>query len=411
MDALGDKYAAVVQTRWGQYFYVSGSINDSKGRLVGIVLVGKSLNTLVRQIREATLAQVTLYTAEGQPMATTLLEAQPLNTETAASTLAQKDNQSFERNLVTPDIDYIEIVGAWQARHGSDLGLMGVAFAKNFLILVSQNTWLQVLLSILIALFLVVAIGYFVSNRIARPILQLERATSRVAQGDLKVQVQLTGHDEVALLSDRFNQMVVSLDRSKNDLIATYDTTLEGWVRVLDLRDHETTGHSQRVVELTIRLAHRMNVEDSKLEHIRRGALLHDIGKMAVPDEILRKPGPLTDAEWEIMRQHPKHAAEALSGIAFLEPAIDIPSLHHERWDGTGYSRGLKAEEIPIAARIFAVIDTWDAVLSDRPYRKARTEPEAREILREGRSTQFDPQVVDAFLEMLEESSELGNPE
>ena len=411
VDALGDKYAAVVQTRWGQYFYVSGSINDSKGRLVGIVLVGKSLNTLVRQIREATLAQVTLYTAEGQPMATTLLEAQPLNTETAASTLAQKDNQSFERNLVTPDIDYIEIVGAWQARHGSDLGLMGVAFAKNFLILVSQNTWLQILLSILIALFLVIAIGYFLSNRIARPILQLERATSQVAQGDLKVQVQLTGHDEVALLSDRFNQMVVSLDRSKNDLIATYDTTLEGWVRVLDLRDHETTGHSQRVVELTIRLAHRMNVEDSKLEHIRRGALLHDIGKMAVPDEILRKPGPLTDAEWEIMRQHPNHAAQTLRGIAFLEPAIDIPSLHHERWDGTGYSRGLKAEEIPIAARIFAVIDTWDAVLSDRPYRKARTEPEAREILREGRSTQFDPQVVDAFLEMLEESSELGNPE
>lgn len=408
-DALGDKYAAVVQTPWGQYFYVSGPVNDANGKLVGIVLVGKSLNTLAGQIREATLAQITLYTSEGQPIATTLLQAQPLNAETAASTLAQKDSQSLERDLVASDIDYVEIVGAWQVRHGSDLGLMGVAFAKNFLVLVSQNTWLQVLLSILIALFLVVAIGDFVSNRISRPILKLEQATSQVAQGDLKVHVQATGHDEVASLADRFNQMVVSLDRSKSDLIAAYDTTLEGWVRVLDLRDRGTTGHSQRVVDLTLRLAHLMNVEDSQLEHIRRGALLHDIGKMAIPDEILRKPGPLTDAEWEIMRQHPNHAAQMLRGISFLEPAIDIPRHHHERWDGTGYPRGLKGEEIPIAARIFSVIDAWDSVLSDRPYRKAQTEPEALMILQEGRGTQFDPQVVDAFLEMLDKSSKPGS--
>ena len=410
-DALGDKYAAVVQTRCGQYFYVSGSINDAKGKLVGIVLVGKSLDTLVRQIREATLAQVTLYTSEGQPMATTLLQAQPLNAETAASTLAQKDSQSFERDLVASDIDHVEVVGAWQVRHGSNLGLMGVAFAKNFLILVSQNTWVQLLLSILIALVLVVAIGYFVSNRISGPILKLEQATSQVAQGDLKVQVPPIGNDEVAMLADRFNRMVVSLDRSKNELVAAYDSTLEGWVKVLDLRDHETTGHSQRVVDLTIQLAQRMKVADSQLEHIRRGALLHDIGKMAVPDGILHKPGSLTDAEWEIMRQHPAHAAQMLKGISFLEPAIDIPGLHHEKWDGTGYPHGLKQEEIPIAARIFAVIDTWDAVLSDRSYRKARTEAEARTILQEGRGTQFDPRVVDAFLEMLGVPWDLGNPE
>jgi putative nucleotidyltransferase with HDIG domain len=405
-DALGDKYAAVVQTRWGRYFYVSGPIDDSKGKLVGIVLVGKSLNTLTRQIREATLAQITLYSSEGQPIATTLLQAQPLDAATAARTLAQKDNQSFDRDLAASDIDYVEILGAWQARHGNDLGLMGVAFAKNFLVRVTQNTWVQVLASILIALILVVAIGYFVSNRISRPILKLEQATSRVAQGDLKVQVPSIGNDEVALLADRFNRMVVSLDRSKNELVSAYDTTLEGWVRVLDLRDHETTGHSQRVVDLTINLAKRMNVADSQLEHIRRGALLHDIGKMAVPDEILHKPGRLTDTEWEIMRQHPNHASQMLKGISFMEPAMDIPGLHHEKWDGTGYPHGLRGEKIPMAARIFSVIDSWDAILSDRPYRKARTEPEARKILQEERGTQFDPQIVDMFQKMLDESSE-----
>jgi putative nucleotidyltransferase with HDIG domain len=203
--------------------------------------------------------------------------------------------------------------------------------------------------------------------------------------------------------------MVVNLDRSKSDLIAAYDTTLEGWVRVLDLRDRGTTGHSLRVVSLTVRLAQRMSIDESQLEHIRRGALLHDIGKMAVPDQVLRKPGPLTDAEWEIMREHPKYAAEMLRGISFLEPAIDIPSLHHERWDGTGYPHGLKGEEIPIAARIFSVIDAWDSILSDRPYHKAQTEAEARMILQECRGTQFDPHVVDVFLAMPDASPEPGS--
>jgi putative nucleotidyltransferase with HDIG domain len=410
-DALGDKYAFVLQTRWGQYLYVSGPIDDAKGKPIGVVLVGKSLNTLVRQIREATLAQITLYSSEGQPVATTLLQSQPLDAAIAARTLAQKDMQSFERDLVASDIDHVEIVGAWQVRHGSDLGLMGVAFAKNFLVRVSQNTWVQVLVSIFVALFLVVAIGYFVSNRIARPLLQLEQATAQVAQGDLKVQVHSAGSDEVAMLAQRFNQMVVSLDRSKTDLIAAYDTTLDGWVRALDLRDHTTTGHSKRVVDLTVGLARRMHIDGSQLEHIRRGALLHDIGKMATPDQVLSKPGRLTDAEWEIMRQHPVHAATMLHGISYLEPASDIPSLHHERWDGTGYPRGLKGEEIPIAARIFAVVDTWDSVLSDRPYRQAQTEKEARKILVEGRGTQFEPQVVDEFLKMLDESSNPGNTE
>ena len=150
-----------------------------------------------------------------------------------------------------------------------------------------------------------------------------------------------------------------------------YDETIEGWSRAMDLRDKETEGHTQRVTELTLRLANSMGFGAEELVHIRRGTLLHDIGKMGVPDDILRKPGPLTDEEWVIMRRHPQLAYDMLAPIFYLRPATDIPYCHHEKWDGTGYPRGLKGEQIPLAARIFALVDVWDALCSDRPYRKA----------------------------------------
>jgi len=190
------------------------------------------------------------------------------------------------------------------------------------------------------------------------------------------------------------------LRRSNADLALAYDATLEGWSRALDLRDRETEGHSQRVAEMTLRLARTMGVPEADLVHIRRGALLHDIGKMAVPDSILLKPGPLTDQEWEVMRRHPTYAYELLSPIAYLRAALDIPYCHHERWDGTGYPRGLKGEQIPLAARIFAVADVWDALRSDRPYRPAWSDERARQHIRDQASTHFDPLVVKTFLQM-----------
>jgi putative nucleotidyltransferase with HDIG domain len=160
------------------------------------------------------------------------------------------------------------------------------------------------------------------------------------------------------------------LQRSNVELMLAYETTLEGWSRALDLRDKETEGHTQRVTEMAVQLAQDLGLRDEELVHIRRGALLHDIGKMGIPDSILLKPGPLTDEEWTIMRKHPVYAFDLLSPIAFLRPALDIPYCHHEKWDGTGYPQGLKGEAIPLAARIFAVIDVWDALRSDRPYRQ-----------------------------------------
>jgi len=187
------------------------------------------------------------------------------------------------------------------------------------------------------------------------------------------------------------------------DLSQAYDATLEGWSRVLDMRDHVTEEHTRRVVELTVTLAGRMGISNSDLGHIRRGALLHDIGKMAIPDSILQKPDVLSDAEQKIMRTHPELAHQILSQIDYLNPVLDIPYCHHEKWDGTGYPRKLKAEEIPLTARIFAVVDVFDALTSDRPYRKAWKKKEALGYISDQSGIHFDPQAVKAFLEMVGE--------
>jgi PAS domain S-box-containing protein/putative nucleotidyltransferase with HDIG domain len=189
------------------------------------------------------------------------------------------------------------------------------------------------------------------------------------------------------------------LQVSTIQLAAAYDATIEGWSRALDLRDHETEGHTERVTELAMRLARELKIDDEQLVHIRRGALLHDIGKMAVPDLILLKPGPLTEQETEIMRQHPTTAYRLLAPIAYLKPALDIPYCHHEKWDGTGYPRGLAGDEIPLAARIFAVADVWDALCSDRPYRAAWPVEKVHEYILAQAGIHFDPQVVAVFLE------------
>ena len=188
------------------------------------------------------------------------------------------------------------------------------------------------------------------------------------------------------------------LQRSNTELALAYDTTLEGWSHALDLRDKETEGHTQRVTEMTLQLARAMRLTEEELQDIRRGALLHDIGKMGIPDGILHKPGPLTDAEWAVMKQHPQLAFTLLSPIIYLRKSLDIPYCHHEKWDGTGYPRGLRGEQIPLAARIFAVADVWDALRSDRPYRAGWPEGEVREHIADESGKQFDPQVVEAFL-------------
>ena len=190
------------------------------------------------------------------------------------------------------------------------------------------------------------------------------------------------------------------LQQSNLELSLAYDSTLEGWSRALDLRDKETEGHTQRVTDMTVRLARRVGLSESEIVQVRRGALLHDIGKMGIPDRILLKPGPLDDEEWEIMRRHPVYAHDLLSPIAYLRAALDIPYCHHEKWDGSGYPRGLKGEEIPLAARVFAVADVWDALSSDRPYRRPWPPEKVQAHIAGEVDKHFDGRIVRAFAEM-----------
>ena len=198
-------------------------------------------------------------------------------------------------------------------------------------------------------------------------------------------------------------QLFDSLQQTNIELVMAYDATIAGWSRAMDLRDKETEGHTQRVTDLTLKLARTMNISEAELAHIRYGALLHDIGKMGVPDNILLKADELTDEEWEKMRKHPDFAFQMLSSIRHLQPALDIPYCHHEKWDGTGYPRGLKGNQIPIAARIFAVADVWDAITSDRPYRKGWSEEKALKYIEEQSGKYFDPQVVKEFFRLIAE--------
>ena len=206
---------------------------------------------------------------------------------------------------------------------------------------------------------------------------------------------------QVVALAIENSQLFEGLQRTNVDLALAYDATIEGWSRALDLRDKETEGHSQRVTEMSVELGRRLGLKEEAVMHLRRGALLHDIGKMGVPDYILLKPEPLTEDEWRIMRRHPEYAYQLLLPIAFLHPALDIPYCHHEKWDGTGYPRGLKEGHIPMAARIFAVADVWDALTSDRPYRPAWPEEKALAYIREQSGKHFDPRVLEVFLELL----------
>jgi putative nucleotidyltransferase with HDIG domain len=188
---------------------------------------------------------------------------------------------------------------------------------------------------------------------------------------------------------------------SEAELRRNFDLTLHAWARVLEYREKESKGHSHRVVELSTQLAQALGFSPAEIGHLRRGALLHDIGKLAVPDEILLKPGELNDAERKLLERHPEYAKQMLSGISFLQPAVEVAYSHHERWDGLGYPEGLKGEGIPLFARVFAVVEQWDALTSDRPHRKAWSKEAGIHYFRENAGKIYDPQIVGVFLTLI----------
>jgi HD-GYP domain-containing protein (c-di-GMP phosphodiesterase class II) len=205
---------------------------------------------------------------------------------------------------------------------------------------------------------------------------------------------------DAALAIDNAAQFA-ELQRANLSLTLAYDETLEGWSQALDLRDPGVEGHTRRVTEMTLQIAQALGIEPDRLEHVRRGALLHDVGIMGVHDRILLKPGPLTHEEWETMRKHPVYAYELLAPIDFLRPVLDIPYCHHEKWDGSGYPQGLCGERIPMPARAFAIVDVWDALTSDRPFRPAWSAEMASDHIRSQSGSHFDPRVVEEFMRLI----------
>ena len=404
VDPKGDKYSGLTIADWGNYFFVTGPVTNQDGKLTGIILIGISLKSLLDKIREESLSQVTIYDTNFNPVKSTFAEfpSQPLIDTSIV--LKNQDHQSVTRDFSFSNIAYAELLGAWEARDGEDMGILGTALPKTFLVRTSNITKINITIMFVLAIIMAMLLGLFLSNLITRPLLQLERAASDVAKGNRDIRVSTKGGDEIADLAQSFNKMVSSLGRSEKDLISAYEKTIEGWSKALELRDEETQGHTQRVTELTIKLARLMGIDEEKIIDIRRGALLHDIGKIGVPDGILLKPGPLNKEERKIIEKHPVFAREMLKKIEFLYTAMDIPSFHHERWDGKGYPTGLVGQEIPIAARIFAVIDVWDALTSDRPYRKAMAYEKAFALIENDSGTHFDPEVVAVFSKMIEKS-------
>jgi putative nucleotidyltransferase with HDIG domain len=407
-DARGDKYAGYVKNDGRDYFYVAGPVYSDNNEFAGVILVGTPISSLVSQLREETLAQITLYDFEGKILASTFTSPLELANQEVRNVVLNQTNASFIRSSSSRDmnvrnIGYRELLTSWKVRGETNLGVMGVALNETFLVSTTRVTRLQITIMTGLLLLLVIMFGVNLSILITHPIMQLVDASKKVKAGDLNVNVKSVSKDELALLTENFNQMIISMRESKNQILVSYDSTLEGWSKALEYRNEETKGHTDRVLELMLKAARELGIEESKMDHIRRGALLHDIGKMGIPDMILNKPHALTEEEQRIMQQHPVYACEMLKDIEFLKPALNIPYCHHEHWDGSGYPQGLKGEEIPIEARIFALVDAWDAITTDRPYRSAMTKDEAVNTIRSEIGSHFDPEIAERFLKLVSE--------
>jgi putative nucleotidyltransferase with HDIG domain len=317
--------------------------------------------------------------------------------------------------LITDLIAFCIIVGLWFLNRRGNTRLVGIGMALFLSIGTSflyspdnpSNGIVMYVLPVFIASFVVEPKASFWVYGIS-----FLTYTLSMYQTDRFLNYDLTGMTALLVVatitwvtSDRLEHTISTntalykdLQISNRELQESYETTLEGWSRALDLRDKETEGHTKRVTELTLCIAKAMGFTQEQLVQVRRGALLHDIGKMGVPDTILHKQGPLDEAEWQVMKRHPDLACELLTPIKYLQPALDIPHYHHERWDGTGYPNKLKGEDIPLAARIFAVVDVFDALTSDRPYREPWPREKALDHIRGQAGKHFDPMVVEVFL-------------
>ena len=369
--------------------YWAGAVRTTSERIVGAVLVGESLTEVAAGIPGSTF-----YDLSGVQLATTL-HAAPVASESLRRQLTADNAVRINQTLA--DHLYGSLFSTWTI-HGSQFGFLAMtADADPLLSLVAQQRLILTLIFTAAAL-LTLLVGTVTASRLTRPVELLVRSMRAVSAGDLHHRATVVSQDEIGYLARTFNEMTVSLEEKTAALEETTFASMEALARAIDARDPTTFGHSARVSAVSLEIADAMRLSARDLEALRRAALLHDIGKIGVEDKVLRKPGPLTDAEADDMREHPRIGYDMLKGLRFLQPSLPGVLYHHERWDGAGYPTGLTGTAIPLPVRILAVADVFDALTSDRPYREGLSFEAATAAIRIEAGLQFDPDVVTAFL-------------
>lgn len=395
-DSLGDKFTEIAEVDAQTTLLIAGPVRDRDGLLAGVVVVGRSLAGLAVDLARETGYPANLYRLNGQLLAGPLPGQASLDTAIAKEVIENQVGMGYLRTFNLQDRRYREIVSVFELRDKQDYGLMGLAADTASLSNTTRQIRFQVFAYALLLFALSLAAGVVMAWIIAQ---KAQVPAFQVSQGDWSAVSQPAAADPRSPALKPLPVASGDLESTRMLLLQACDQSLEGWAMSLDLRNREGHGHTQRVCDLAVRLAQELGMGGESLQHIWRGALLHDIGTVGVPDTILHKPGSLTAEEFEMVKKHPEYAYNLLSEIPFLQEAIDIPYSHHEKWDGSGYPQGLEKTDIPIAARIFAVVDVWVAVTSRRVYRPAMDQEAALRILKEGSGTHFDPMVVDAFLQ------------
>ena len=369
--------------------YWVGAVRTSGGRIVGAVLVGQALAQIAAGIQDSVF-----YDLSGARLASALTSP-PVVSDAVVKRLSPQNTVPV--NHTEGGHTYSALFSTWTMR-GIQFGFLAVQLKADAL--VSAAAQLRLILTLVFtgAALLTLLVGTVTASLLTRPIDLLVRSMRAVSAGDLQHRARVASRDEIGYLARTFNEMTASLEEKTAALEETTFASMEALARAIDARDSSTFGHSARVAAISLEIADEMHLPIKDREALRRGALLHDIGKIGVEDRVLRKTGPLSAAEADDMREHPRIGHDMLKGLRFLQPSLPGVLYHHERWDGTGYPTGLRGTAIPLAVRILSVADVFDALTSDRPYRQGLSSDAVIAAIRAESGLQFDPDVVTAFL-------------
>ena len=399
-DLLGDKYAQIVKTSEGFVLYTSGPI-IAGGKVVGVVLVGTTLDSFVRQTKATALADVTIYDFLGRPLASTFARADQASAGEARLAIGAEALDEATAGVTTREDrtlwgrDYDLVYGRLQVRDQA-VGLYSAGLPTDFMFSAGSTTRTRVALLFGVGMAAVLGIGLFLAHRLTQPILRLVRAARLVSAGDLTARSGIKSSDEIGVLASSFDDMTDKLQRQ-------HLATIKALTSAIDARDPHTMGHSVRVGQLSVVLGRHMGLEDAVLARLEIGGYLHDIGKIGIRDAILLKPGSLTPEERRVIQEHPRIGLAILDPVDLPREVIEFVESHHERLDGSGYPHGSREDAVTMVARIAAVADVFDAVTSVRPYRGPMLPDEALAMLRSQTGQLFDPEVVEALAAVLEE--------